>query len=340
MIKIYRRILVGMLGMFSLLYAQALLAERVVSAQAVEDITFAKTLQFPASVVNLQLASIAAETNGRIIDFPLEVGDEVKKGQLLVELDCQSAQINQTRIQAGIKQLTARRQLTQQQLNRALSLSSSSSISRDELDQRKTQLDADNAGIEEQQALLQSAQKSVSDCRIRAPFSGMVVEKISSIGSYASTGNPLLKLLKPDALEVQLELPADRVPQLLKAASINFHNAGLSYRLKLRKVLPLVDSASLQQIVRLSIDQAALPPSGSYGLVSFDTERHFIPARYVQKRNGVFGLFIVSNQRTEFITLPEAQEGQSVASKLSPDTLVISSHLQLLADQEKISLQP
>lgn len=340
MIKNYRWILTGLFGLTGLLCTQATADERRVSAQPLASIATARTLQFPARVVNLQLASIAAETNGRITGFPVQVGDRVNKGQLLAELDCQSAQINQTRIQAGIKQLNARRQLTQQQLERAQRLSTTSSISREELDQRKTQLEADNAGIEEQQALLLSAQKSAADCLIKAPFSGMVVEKSSSIGSYASIGIPLLKLLKPEAVEIQLELPADLIPQLIAAEGIHFHSAGSEYKLKLRRVLPLVDSASLQQIVRLTIDQATLPAGGSYGLLSFDTARHYIPSRYVQKRNGAFGVFILNGERAEFRMLPEAEQGQAVKTSLAADTLIIDSHLQLLNDNEKVQTQP
>ena len=334
--KFYSWILTGFIGLSCPLPA---IAERHVDVQRFADIAEAKTLSFPASVINLQLAGIAAETGARITGFEIEVGDVIEQGTVLVELDCRAALINRSRIKAAIKQLIARRKLTRQQLERATRLSSSSSISREELDQRQTQLDADNASIEEQEANLKAAQLNLEHCQIKAPFSGMVVEKMSSTGSYATPGVTLLKLLKLDAVEIHLELPGTQIEVLKQAQTLSFETNGTHYPLKLRSVLPLVNSNSLQQIVRLTIHSTSMPAGGSFGLVKFNTPKHFLPASYVQKRNGLFGVFIVDGTMAQFKVLPDAEEAQAVATRLSPDSLIISSDLQLLTDQEIITFQ-
>ncbi len=332
---IYRCTLGGLIG---LSWFQPILAAREVSVVALSEIAFARTLTYPASVINLQQADIAAETSGQIIQFTALVGDQVNKGQVIIKLDCQSAIINKTRIEAGIKQLNAKKQLTVQQLERATRLSKTSSISREELDQRETQLQADNASIEEQQALLQAARQTVDHCEIKAPFDGMIIEKISSVGSYATPGTPQFKLLKLDAVEVRMEIPPDNINQLKQAKSIVFVNAGATYPLKIRKVLPQIDSASHQQPVLLEITSPILPAGGSFGLLKYDTEKHFITSSYVQKRAGQFGVFIARHDQAKFEILEHAEEGQSVAINLPSDTLIISNHLQLLTDNEQITI--
>jgi hypothetical protein len=82
-----------------------------------------------------------------------------------------------------------------------------------------------------------------------------------------------------------------------------------------------------------------MPAGGSFGLVKFNTPKHFLPASYVQKRNGLFGVFIVDGTMAQFKVLPDAEEAQAVATRLSPDSLIISSDLQLLTDQEIITFQ-
>jgi len=327
-------------ALIGLSYLQSVQAEREVSVERFADIAFAKTLQYPASVINLQLANIAAEASGRIIYFPALVGDEVKKGQVIIKLDCTTAKINKTRIEAVIKQLMAKRKSTKQQLERANRLSRSSSISREELELRETQLVADNAGIEEQQALLAAARQSVNYCQIKAPFTGLILEKITSIGSYSTPGATQFKLLKADAVEVRLEIPAAEIPLLTRAKILVYETSGSLYKLKIRKILPVVDSNSKQQIVHLTITSADLPPGGSYGLVKFDTLKHFIPAHYIQKRKNSFGVFTSHNGKATFKVLPDAQEGQSVESDLPADTLIISDQLQLINDNEKITIKP
>lgn len=315
-------------------------AQREVSVQRFADIALSRTLQFPATVINLQLANVAAETSGRILSFPLEVGDEVSKGQLLLEINCTTARINENRVKAGLKRLKANRQLTRQQLERAQRLHKTSSISREELDQRQTQLDADNASIEEQQSLLQSATQAVNDCQLKAPFDGTVIEKMTSIGAYTQPGSPILKLLKRDAVEIQLEIPLNVLPHLKQATEIAFELNGENYPIKLRKILPRVNSANFQQLCRLTFSAQQKPAGGSLGLVRFDTRRNFIPPRYIQKRNGQFGVFILSDNRAIFKPLPGAQEGQSVAVELPDDTRIITSPLKILSAQEAVKIQP
>ncbi|MBC8210490.1 MAG: efflux RND transporter periplasmic adaptor subunit [Gammaproteobacteria bacterium] len=335
--KFYSFILTGIIGFC---FTPAAFAERLVETIRFADIAETRTLQFPARVINLQLASIAAEASARITAFPLQVGDVIEQGKLLVELDCKTPQINQTRIRAAIKQLLARRKLTEQQLDRARRLSTSSSISRDELDQRQTQLDADNASIEEQEANLEAAKQSVDQCKIKAPFSGMLVEKLSTTGSYASPGVVLLKLLKTDAVEVELEIPANQIAALQQAKRIVFHSQATTYPLNIRSIIPLVNSNTLQQLVRLSLQSPALPPGGSFGLVRFDAPELYLPAAYVQKRDGDFGVFSAQNGKAVFTRLVGAEEAQAVATSLPAETLIISSQLQLLQHQETISLRP
>lgn len=332
----YRWTLSGLIGLG---WIQICQAEREVSVSRFVDIAFAKTLQYPASVINLQLADIAAETSGRILDFPVLVGDEVVKGQIVIKLDCTSAFINKTRIEAGIKLLNSKRQLTRQQLKRAKRLSRTNSISREELDQRETQLDADNANIDEQLALLESAKQSINYCQIKAPFSGMILEKYSSTGSYATPGAPQFKLLKLNDVEVRLELPIGRILQLQQAKTIRYQSAEVSYPLKIRKILPVVESNSNQQVVHLTFTATAIPPGGSFGLVKFETKKNFIGAKFIQKRDGQFGVFIVNRDKTKFKVLSDAEEGQSVQSELTPDTLIIKDQLQLLTDDEKITIK-
>jgi len=302
------------------------------------DIAQSRTYEYPAQVVNLQIADIAAETQGRIIDFPIQVGDPVNQGQVLVRLDCSRARIDQNRILAGLKRLRAKKQLTQQQLDRAKGLESSRSISRDELDQRQTQLDADNASIEEQLALLESAKKSVADCSITAPFSGVVIDKLSARGAYANPGSPVLRLMQQDAVELELELPIEQVNNLQQAQRIEFISNEDDYDVTIRSILPVVNGQSLQQKVRLNFTLVTTPPGGSFGIVRYATAKTYLPDTHVYQRNGKFGVFLAQQNRAKFVVLPSAQEGQAANTRLAPDDRVIVSGAKRLRDNDPISI--
>jgi len=326
-------LLIGSLLFSSLSIGQT---EHSVSVKPFSQIAHSRAFSFPASVVNLQIAEVAAESAGRIISFPLQVGDSVKQGQRLVELDCKTPRINQQRVKAGLKRLRAKKQLTEQQLKRAQSLLSSRSISREEVDQRQTQLEADSASIEEQQALIASANKSVSDCQISAPYFGTIIEKLSYEGSYASPGSPMLRLLQDQNVELEAELPVSAISNLRKASKIQFSAEKQSYPVSIRRILPLVNSRSLQQTIRLSFSGKDKPVGGSFGLVSFESAQRFLPAHVIQKRNGEFGVFLLRDNSAIFKVLKNTQEGQSVETDLAADERIIVDNLKNLRSGDPV----
>ncbi len=319
-------------------FGPGLSAERSVSVERFDELAIARTLHYPARVVNLRMADIASETSGRIIDFPVQVGDTVKAGQLLLEIDCTSARINEKRIQAGLNRLTAARELTRQQLDRASRLVKSNSISREELDQRQTQLNADDASIEEQRAQLESARLEVQRCRLNAPYSATVVDKKGHAGAYATPGTPQLTLVQPEAVEIELNLPLSVVPILRESNDARFVMQDDTYALKIRSVVPLIDAQSLQQTIRLSITQTDKPAGGSYGRVAFSTARDYLPPQFVEKRNGRFGVFVADRHIARFVVLNNVEEGQAARAELSADTLIITSDLKRLNDQDPVSI--
>jgi RND family efflux transporter MFP subunit len=311
---------------------------QAVKVKAFADIAQSRQFEYPARVINLQIAEVAAETQGRILEFPVQVGDKVEQGQVLIKLDCDRSRIDRNRLLAGLKRLKAKKKLTQQQLDRARGLESSRSISRDELDQRQTELDADSASIEEQLALLESANKSVSDCNIKAPFTGTVINKMSAVGSYANSGSPMVQLLKNDAVELELDLPVDQQNSLKQSGKIQFISDKRTFNVSIRSIMPVVDNLSLQQKIRLRFDSAEVPTGGSFGILHFNSAKRYLAEHFVHKRNDQLGIFLAINNRAKFVALPTAQEGQSVLTSLASDDLIIVSNTVRLRDNDLITL--
>lgn len=309
-----------------------------VSVKPFSEIAHSRTFSIPGRVINLSIAQVAAETSGRILQFDIRVGERVERGQTLVELDCREAITNRNRVVAGLKRLQAKKQLTQQQLKRAKSLQSSRSISRDELDQRQTQLDADNASIEEQSALLETANKSVQDCELKAPYSGTLIEKMTNTGSYASPGMPIFTLLKEDEVELEVEVTLKQLKELERADNLVFSMDDESYPIKLRSKLPVINHESLLRKIRLVFTGKDYPLGGSYGLVNFESERSYLSDRYIQKRDGHFGVFVLRDNKAHFLKLPNAEAGQSVNTPLMANDQVIIDQLNKLQPMDPVEV--
>jgi RND family efflux transporter MFP subunit len=332
------RLIIRALFCLLLIVPLSSIADLKVTTLPWSELAESRTFDFPARVVSQQVADIAAETSGRILSFQSQVGDSIEQGQTLVRFDCTNSQLNLERAQAALKRLNATRELTEQQLQRANRLSASKSISREELDQRKTQLAADNASIEEQQAVLASAEQAVRDCNLRAPFSGVIVEKHLFEGAYANPGTPVLQLLKPDAVELELDLPGYQVSELKKADQIEFVVNGSRYPIRIRSVLPRFNSQNLQRQVRLVFTGKETPLAASYGVVEIQSARHFLPAKYLQRRNGELGYFRYTDGQAEFVPVSGAQEGQSTQLDLDASVSVIIEPLHRLQPMDAVEV--
>jgi RND family efflux transporter MFP subunit len=309
---------------------------KLVSVARFADLAEPRQLEFPATVVALRQVEIAAETSGRVTGFSLEPGDRVERGDTLLRIDCTRSEIEQTRAEAGLKRLQAQRDLTEQQLERARGLVQSRSISRDELDQRETQLNADIASIEEQQASLRLARRAVRDCELKAPFSGVIVDKLSHAGGYATPGKPMLVLMQTDAIEVHLELPSAYLDDLEQATGLQFVDGQQAYRVELRSLLPVTNPASLMRQARLRLVDERLPAAGNRGVIRFDSADLFLPASVVVQRDGRYGVFIVQQDRAGLVELDGAREGIEVAASLPADSLIVTGPLVGIADQDRI----
>ena len=183
----------------------------------------------PATVEPLNAPSLAAEISARIETIPVHIGDQVVKGDVLVELDCRSHRSKLQAAQAGLQRIEAQLNFADDQLKRAKDLKAKRSISEELLDQRRMELLVARADRQNQQELIRQAQLDVERCTVSAPFESVVTERLAQVGGLASPGTPLLNLVQLDDLEVSAELRGSEANGLKQVQTVNFDYAGNRY---------------------------------------------------------------------------------------------------------------
>lgn len=291
----------------------------------------------PASVKPLNAPSLAAEISARVEKIPVRAGDQVKKGDLLAELDCRYHQSKLHAARAGLQRIEAQLRFADAQLKRAKDLKAKRSISDEVLDQRHTELLGARADRLNQQELIRQAEIDVERCTITAPFDAVVTERLAQVGGLASPGTPLLNLIQLDDLEVSAELRGSEVSSLKQAQSRHFDYAGMRYALHLRHILPVVDERTRTQAARLSFVQEAAP-AGAAGRLVWQGAANELAADYLVRRDGRLGIFLVEDDVARFHVLTNAREGQPVRLQLSPDSRLITEGRQRLQDGDSISI--
>lgn len=297
----------------------------------------------PATVIAIDAPALGAEISARIESIAVRVGDRVQSGDPLVRLDCRVYQSRLAAAQASLAELEARRRFAQSQLDRALDLKRKDSISDEIVDQRRSELDSLSATMDVQRQTLVQAGLDVERCTVRAPFAGVVTERLADTGGLASPGTLLLRLVSTGRIELSARLREGDIAGLLQATALRFTHAGTDHAVEVRRVLPVVDERLRTREVRLAFRAEAAPthppvhpPAGAAGRLVWHDGQWRLPAQYLVRREGQLGLFHAEGARARFHPLPRAIEGQAAVVDLSGDTALIVDGRQRLRPGEAV----
>jgi RND family efflux transporter MFP subunit len=318
--------------LFALLCMPALAAPPVaIKSRPLSELAVHPQREASAQVVSLNLAKLSAELAARIDSIPVEPGQRIAKGAVVVQLDCADTKIAAQRAQAALESSQARLKLAQLQLQRSTELAAKNFISGDALDTKKTEVSVVAAEVRLNTAARAAAQREVGKCTLRSPFPAIVEARLAQVGELASPGTPIVQLWDTSRLQLSVQVQAADADLLAQAKPV-FVSQGREYGVKLLRVSPAMNPASRNHEARFSFPQAA-PAPGSNGVLRWHDPRAFVPADYLIKRAGQLGVFVVSGQRAHFVPLPGAQEGRPAsAASLPAGTVLVTDGRFALQD--------
>ena len=159
-----------------------------------------------------QRSDVTADTQGKVINVMIERNQRVKLGQPLIQLDVRSAQLGAREAAANLAAAKSQKQLADQECERTKSLLEKGAITKSEYDRQIAQCTSAQEQVAAVQARTQMMSKSVADGLVRAPFDGVIAEKMVSPGEWVAPGKPLFTLVDDDPLKVELSIAEIGVP--------------------------------------------------------------------------------------------------------------------------------
>lgn len=284
----------------------------------------------PALVVALNDTPIAAQIDAIAEQVLVKVGDSVKAGTILVKLVCGDFELERSRLQAEQRTIQARLDLTHWQLKQADTLASQQVLPEEQLQEKRAQLAVLQGELAAQAARLNLTERQISQCLVKAPFSGVVTARLIADGQLITRGTIMLQLLDANLTELSAQVPSQDIDALKQASALRFESGEQRYPVTLRSVLPAVQTATATRELRLDF-KAARADSGSSGRLVWRSALRHVPAEYLLQRDGRIGVFIADHGQARFRPLPDAQVGQPAALGDLPDTaaIVTSGQFQL-----------
>jgi RND family efflux transporter MFP subunit len=166
-------------------------------------------LTLPAEAKALVEAPIYARTSGYLKRYLVDIGAQVKAGDLLAEID--TPELNQELAQARAQLVQADAALTLARTTdtRWAALLKSSSVSEQEAAEKKADLELKAATVEAAHANVRRLEELQSFERVTAPFAGTITARGTDVGQLvaASSGNELFRLAQTGTLRVYVRVP-------------------------------------------------------------------------------------------------------------------------------------
>ncbi|NKB19636.1 MAG: efflux RND transporter periplasmic adaptor subunit [Alphaproteobacteria bacterium] len=238
-----------------------------VFVDAVTKGTAVETIQVYGRVLARQTGVVASRTRGAIDSVTVHVGDRVKKGDVIATLVADMLTAERSLKAAELKEFSAKirtagaqLRLSAQELERLERLRKSSAFSvaryQDKLrdvERFRSALAEARAKQEQARAELRMADINLYNAKVLAPFDGVVTKRTVEAGNYVSVGSPVVTMLNEKSLEVEAEVPANRLGGLTNGIQIDVKpEFGKSFKASVRAIVPEENALSRTRAVRFT----------------------------------------------------------------------------------------
>jgi RND family efflux transporter MFP subunit len=279
-------------------------------------------------------AVLAAKATGQIRRIRVEVGDRVKKGAVLVEMDPVNAQIQLQNAKATERLAAARAAEAERDASRAKVIFDGGGMPQAGFDQAQTGRDVAAAQLDQARAALRAAEQAVADTTITAPFAGVITGRFRSAGDTVTVQPPtsIVALTDVDHLELRLSVPEALEPAITAGQLVEGETTpgGRSFKAKVRVKSAVVDAST--RTVEVLADVVSADGIRPGTLVTADFGRFaegggvFVPSTAVRTDGKTSWVLVVANgkaERREVVARPVHPGTSVVREGLSPDVDVI-----------------
>jgi membrane fusion protein (multidrug efflux system) len=164
-------------------------------------------LPLTGELISERRTKLSANAQGQVVATYIERGQSVKAGEVLVRLDVRGAGHAAAEAKANLANLMVQRATTDKDCNRTRALQAKGAISQQEYDRGMAQCEEIIAQIDGAQARLRSAQQTLADGAVRAPFAGVITQRQVDVGDYVRPDSEVAVLLMPDPLRLRFTVP-------------------------------------------------------------------------------------------------------------------------------------
>jgi RND family efflux transporter MFP subunit len=297
----------------------------------------------PGGVVSRNDARLATSAAGRL-DYVAEVGTRVRAGDRIAKLEDQALRLQVEDAKAEVARIEAQRAMSERQLNRVEGLANSS-ISQTQLDEVRSQLAVLTAQLQQAQVRQRAAQHDLDQTEVRAPFPGVVTERLAQRGEYVSTGASIVRLVDTVHLEVRAQGPLSLVGLVRPSMALPVRTGGRQFAANVRTVVPVGEERSRQFELRLILADSALSVGTpiEIGLPEREAGDALVVPRdaIAERQDGKYLMRVGSDGKAQRVAVTaDASDGDMVMVRgnISAGDTVVVRGVERLQDGQRVTI--
>ena len=253
--------------------ATAAKAALTVTAALPQRSNVATALSANGSIAPWQEAIVGAESNGmRLAEVRVNVGDVVRRGQVLATFVPDMAQADVAQSKAAVAEAEANLAEAGANAQRARDLQASGALSAQQINQLLTAERTAQARLDALRASAQVQQLRLAQTQVLAPDSGVISARSATVGAVVPAGAELFRLIRQGRLEWRAEVVAAELGQIKPGQAVRVTSAGgETIAGKVRMVAPTVDAATRNGLVYVDLPQPGPAKAGMFARGDFET---------------------------------------------------------------------
>ncbi|WP_260673772.1 efflux RND transporter periplasmic adaptor subunit [Comamonas aquatica] len=331
-------------------------------APAPEPVRAVKLLEVGASPLQTRVeyaGDVRAQTEsrlgfqvaGKLVRRAVNVGDVVRQGQVLAEIDGQDYALAAQAAQAQVAAARTQRDLAQADWQRFSALKEKGFISGVELDRRRASLQSAQAQLEQAQAQAAAQSNQSSYARLLAPAAGVITAVSAEPGQVVSAGTAVLQLAHDGPRDAVIAVPEGARGQIAVGQAVQVRIWSMAERLSatVREMAASADPVTRTYSVKVGLQGQPQPDLGATAYVSMDSGAAAaqaalkLPTTALWQQQGASMVWrfdpasaTVQAQRVEVGSV----EGSEVviASGLEPGMQVVVTGTHVLTQGQKVSV--
>jgi HlyD family secretion protein len=299
------------------------------------------------NVAAWQEASIGTEANGlRLAEVRVNVGDVVKRGQVLATFAPESMQVDLLQARAAVAEAEATLGDAAANAERAKGLRATGALSEATINQYVTAERTARARLDAQRAALQARQIRVGQTAVVAPDAGVISSRSATVGAVLPAGQELFRLIRQGRLEWRAEVPSSDLAQIRPGARVTVTPAGgAPIAGVVRMVAPTVDPQTRNGIVYVDLPEPGSARAGMFARGEFEVgsaNALTLPQSAVQLREGFSYVFRVGPDNK--VTQVKIDTGRrfgdriEVTGGLGPEARVVAMGGGFLAEGDTVRI--